>query len=76
MIGATNRGSQPCLALRVAAAPIDGAANDALILWLAKALRLPRSQVTPIACDQARVKRLSLRGAGLPARLAALIEAA
>jgi uncharacterized protein (TIGR00251 family) len=74
--GVTDHGGQPCLTVRVAAPPVEGAANAALILWLAKALRLPRSQVTLIAGDKARVKRLRLRGAGLPDRLAALIEAA
>ncbi len=74
--GVAIQDGQPCLSVRVAAPPVDGAANDALMLWLSKALRLPRSHVTLIAGDKARVKRIGLRGAGLPDRLAALLAAA
>lgn len=74
--GISLQDGQSCLSVRVAAPPVDGAANDALILWLSKALRLPRSHVTLIAGDKARVKRLNLRGAGIADRLAALVEAA
>lgn len=74
--GISLQDGQPCLTVRVSAPPVDGAANDALMLWLSKALRLPRSHVTLVAGDKARIKRLSLRGAGLPDRLAALVDAA
>ena len=67
---------QPCLKVRVAAPPVEGAANDALIAFLAKALDLPRSAVTLIAGDRARVKRLRLAGTGFAARLATLAGAA
>lgn len=64
---------RPVLRVRVAAPPVEGAANDALVGFLARSLGLPRSAVTLVAGDQARVKRLHLAGAGLAERLAALV---
>ena len=64
---------QPVLRIRVAAPPVEGAANDALVAFLARSLGLPRSAVTLVAGDRARVKRLRLAGAGLAGRLAALV---
>jgi uncharacterized protein len=69
------RDGQPCLQLRVPAPPVDGAANAALTAYLARVLGLPRSAVTIAAGERARLKRLRLRGEGLPARLAALVAA-
>ncbi len=71
--GVTADGGQACLRVRVAAPPVEGAANAALVAFLAKALGLPRSAVTLVAGDRARLKRLHLRGDGLPDRLRALI---
>ncbi len=71
--GVTADGGQACLRVRVAAPPDEGAANAALVAFLAKALGLPRSAVTLVAGDRARLKRLHLRGDGLPDRLRALI---
>jgi uncharacterized protein YggU (UPF0235/DUF167 family) len=59
----------------VPAAPVDGAANTALVYYLAKALRIPRSAVRLAAGDRARLKRLHLKGRDLPARLAAVLPA-
>jgi uncharacterized protein len=73
VIGITDHGGQPCLTVRVAAPPVEGAANAALIAWLAKALHLPRSAITLKAGERARLKRLHLTGDDLPARLAALV---
>lgn len=50
------------LAARVRAAPSDGAANAALTALLAKTLRLPKSAVTLVAGDSARLKRLHIAG--------------
>jgi uncharacterized protein (TIGR00251 family) len=62
----------PCLKVRVPAPPVEGAANDALVAFLAKSLALPRSAVTLVAGDRARVKRLRLTGEDIAVRLAEL----
>jgi uncharacterized protein YggU (UPF0235/DUF167 family) len=64
---------EPFLQLRVPAPPVDGAANLALVYYLAKALRIPRSAVELVAGERARRKRLRLRGQHLASRLAALL---
>ena len=65
---------QPCLRVRVPAPPVEGAANEALIAFLARSLDLPRSAVTLVAGERARVKRVRLRGAGLEHRLLGLLH--
>ena len=73
--GITDHGGQPCLKVRVPAPPVEGAANDALIAFLAKSLDLHRSAVTLVAGDRARLKRLRLIGEDVGSRLAALVRA-
>ena len=68
--GADDR---PVLAVRVAAPPVDGAANEALVAWLAKAVGLPRSAVEILSGHAARVKIVRL--AGDPAILAGRVRA-
>lgn len=46
------------LELRVAAAPTDGAANEEVIKLLAKALGLPKSRLTIVSGESARLKRI------------------
>jgi uncharacterized protein (TIGR00251 family) len=53
------------LLVRVAAAPVEGAANEELVAVLAKALDLPRRQLTVIAGERARDKRVLIEGAAL-----------
>ena len=48
------------LAVRVTAAPVDGAANQALIALLARRWRLPKSAFALVAGESARSKRLSV----------------
>jgi hypothetical protein len=48
------------LEVRVAAAPVDGAANAAVIDLLAKALGISRSQVTITAGHSSRHKRVEV----------------
>lgn len=72
--GPTAVDGQPCLKVRVAAPPVEGAANAALVAFLAQSLGLPRSSVTLVAGERARIKRLRLAGDDLPRRLAALVE--
>lgn len=50
------------LKVRVASPPVDGAANAALIAFLAKTLKIPRSAVTLASGETARIKRLELEG--------------
>ena len=62
------------LALAIAAPPVDGAANAALIAALAKWLGVSKSSVTVDAGSNARIKRVAISGDGaeLARRLAAL----
>lgn len=50
------------LKVRVRAAPIEGQANAALIIFIAKALKVPKSRVSLIAGDTARLKCLEIDG--------------
>lgn len=52
------------LKVRLAAPPVDGAANAACCAFFAKLCRLPKSRVTLIAGESSRHKRLLLAGAG------------
>jgi hypothetical protein len=63
------------LQLRLAAPPVDGAANTALIAFVAKALRLRKSEVAIVSGEKARLKLLELSGdpQGLSARVTAWI---
>lgn len=51
---------RPVLKLRVSAAAAEGAANAAVVVLLAKALKLPKSAVRIASGDTARVKRLEI----------------
>lgn len=48
------------LAVRVAAPPVEGAANAALISFLAKALKRPRGAVRIVSGDTARLKMIEI----------------
>jgi len=50
------------LKVRVRAAPIEGRANEALIAFLAKSLNLPKSRLTLVAGDTARLKQIEIDG--------------
>lgn len=62
------------LAIRLRAPPVDGAANAALIAFLADWFDLPKRSVTLLAGESARVKRVRIDGdpQRLADRLAAL----
>ncbi len=70
--GIAEAGGRPVLRVRVAAPPVDGAANEALLKTLADSLGLPRSAIRIVAGAKGRIKTLRLTGEDLPARLAAL----
>jgi hypothetical protein len=59
---ARDEDGRPYLKARVAAPPLDGAANEALEKLIAKALRRPRGAVRIVAGTQARVKQLEIDG--------------
>jgi uncharacterized protein len=50
------------LRVRLAAPPVDGAANKELIRILAKALNVPRSAVTIVSGETSRSKQVSVTG--------------
>ncbi|MEH3040229.1 MAG: DUF167 domain-containing protein [Sphingomonas paucimobilis] len=55
-------GDATALGLRVAAPPVDGAANEEVVRFVAKALRVGRSAVTLVAGQTSRIKRLRIEG--------------
>ncbi len=73
--GTELRDGRPCLRVRVPAPPVDGAANAALVAFLARELGLARGAVTLVAGERSRIKRLRLDGTDVAARLSGLIEA-
>ncbi|HEY2431514.1 MAG TPA: DUF167 domain-containing protein [Vicinamibacterales bacterium] len=48
--------------VRLAAPPVDGAANAALVAFLADALGVPRRQVAIVAGNTSRDKRVRIEG--------------
>jgi len=50
------------LVVRLAAPPVDGAANEALIGFLARTLRVPRGAIRITAGERGRLKRLAIAG--------------
>jgi uncharacterized protein (TIGR00251 family) len=50
------------LLVRLAAAPVDGAANESLIAFLADCLRVPARTVRIVGGDRARHKRVLIAG--------------
>ena len=59
---AQGEAGRPVLKLRVAAAAADGGANAAVIALLAKALGRPRSALTLLRGETARVKQIEVDG--------------
>jgi uncharacterized protein (TIGR00251 family) len=50
------------LLIRVAAPPVEGAANEALIAFFSAALRIPRHAVQVVSGERARRKRIAIAG--------------
>lgn len=48
--------------IRLAAPPVDGAANDALVEFLADALNVPRRAVRIVSGERGRRKRVEIDG--------------
>jgi uncharacterized protein (TIGR00251 family) len=74
----TDARGQRVLKVAVAAPPIDGKANEALVALLARQFALPKSAVSVVSGAGARIKRVALAGdpAAIAARFAALGEVA
>lgn len=63
------------LLVRVAAAPVEGEANTALLALLARQLDVPRRAVRLVAGGRGRDKRLEIDGLG-PAEVTARLQSA
>lgn len=50
------------LLVKIAAAPVDGAANDELITLLAKTLRIPKRDISLVSGERSRTKRIRITG--------------
>lgn len=61
------------LKIRLAAPPVEGKANDALIAWLAKQLKTNRSHIELVSGDLSRLKRVTVTGIDLQQILQALL---
>ena len=48
--------------MRVAAPPVEGAANDALIAYLARAFHIPKRAIQIVSGDRGRQKRVAMTG--------------
>lgn len=64
---------KPVLLVRVVPPPVDGAANKALVKFLAKQTGVAKSRISFISGETARVKRLNITGDG-KSIAAALLE--
>ena len=53
------------LKIRLAAPPLEGRANEALITWLSKTLKVPSSKIELLSGDTGRQKRVRILGLGL-----------
>lgn len=65
------------LLMRLAAPPVEGAANDALIAYLAELFEQPRRHITILSGHKSRDKRVQIAGlsdADAQARLSAMLE--
>lgn len=61
------------LVIRLAAPPVEGAANDALIDLLARALQMPHRAIRILKGDHSRHKRVAIDGVNVEAVRALLL---
>ena len=61
------------LVVKLAAAPVDGAANTELVALLAKTLDIPKRDITIVSGERARLKRVRIAGMDREKALAKLI---
>ena len=50
------------LKIRLAAPPVEGKANEALVFWISKQLHISRTSVELLAGDLSRLKRVRVSG--------------
>lgn len=62
LAGLTEVDGRPALAIRLAAPPVDGAANKALIAFLSRVLQLPKSSLRIVAGETSRLKVVAMKG--------------
>ena len=62
LAGIVEADGRPALAIRLAAPPVDGAANKALLTFLARELRVPRSALGLAAGEASRFKLVAVGG--------------
>jgi uncharacterized protein (TIGR00251 family) len=62
LTGTLGEGPEAVLKIALAAPPVDGRANDALIAWLAAVLDVARSDIAIVAGAQSRNKRIRVKG--------------
>lgn len=65
------------LLVRLSAPPVDGAANEALVEFLARALGQPRRNLSIVSGHKSRDKRVSIEGitdSDLTSRLSAILN--
>jgi len=60
--------------VRLAAPPVEGAANDALIAFLSDALDVPRRDVTLVSGERSRDKRVRIDGVDEATAIARLLR--
>ena len=53
--------------IRLAAPPVDGAANDALIAFLSDTLSIPRRAIRIVSGERGRKKRVAIEGVTMDA---------
>lgn len=60
--------------IRLAAPPVEGAANDALVAFLSKVLDLPRRSIRIVSGEKSRDKRVAISGVDDAEARARLLE--
>jgi uncharacterized protein (TIGR00251 family) len=60
--------------IRLAAPPVDGAANDALLVFLAQVLDLPRRNLAIVSGEKSRDKRVRIEGLAAEVATARLLR--
>ena len=61
------------LLVRLAAAPVDGAANEELIALIAKTLHIPKRDITIVSGERSRSKRIRIAGVDREQALSKLV---